>query len=139
MYNILNISEKTNLAIHALSNLARAGKGVSLSVSELANGFPVSESHLAKVMQSLVKVGIVSSSRGARGGFRFARSPKKITLLEVLEALESPINRDTCLFGRSYCDEGTCLLSGLVGEINERVRSYLARNTVHDFAFRDVR
>ncbi len=137
MYNILNISEKTNLAIHALGTLAKAGKGASLSVSELANGFPVSESHLAKVMQNLAKVGIVSSSRGAKGGFTFARSPKKITLLEVLESLESPINRDTCLFGKLYCDEGTCLLSELVGEIIEQVRSYLARKTVHDFAFRD--
>ncbi len=137
MFNVLNISEKTNLAIHALSNLAKSGEGVSLSISELAKGFPVSKSHLAKVMQNLVKAGIVNSSRGAKGGFIFTRSPEKITLLEVLEALEGPINQNSCLFGKPYCNEGTCLLSELVGQVVELVRAYLAGNTVHDFAFRD--
>jgi len=136
LYNIFNISERTNLAVHAMGKLAQADTGTSMPVSELARGLPVSESHLAKVMQTLVKAGLVASSRGAKGGFTLVRDPRKVTLLEVLETMEGRINEDTCLFGQPICREGTCIMSKLVGEVTGLVRSQLSKTSIVDFAFR---
>jgi Rrf2 family protein len=59
----------------------------------LANRFEISEAHLAKVLQRLVKAELLRSVRGPRGGFILTRAPESVTLLEVFEAV---INEHRC-------------------------------------------
>ncbi|MBU1537587.1 Rrf2 family transcriptional regulator, partial [Myxococcota bacterium] len=88
MLNSLPISEASNLAIHALAVINNLGAGKRLSVAQISTVLEVSQSHLAKVMQKLVKAGFVDSSRGANGGFILARSAKSLSLFSVVKVID---------------------------------------------------
>ena len=91
------------------------------------------ESHLAKVMQSLVKYKIVQSCRGVKGGFSFARSPDGIMLPEIYESLEGSIMPGGCLLNHEACTPGGCLLTDLLLKIEKTLMEELRAKTVADF------
>jgi Rrf2 family protein len=74
--------------ICTLIALLPAGRG--LSVDALAEFFDVPAAYLAKQMQALRRAGIAESVRGKRGGYRLARSPDDISLLDIVIAIEGP-------------------------------------------------
>ena len=125
MSSILRISEAANLGIHALVYLALERDCSPCSAGAIAKGLEVSESHLAKVMQRLAAAGMVSSTRGARGGFTIITDPDRTSLLQVLEAIDGPILSSGCLLGRGDClvHCGQMLHGG--GTVSEGVRMIL--------------
>jgi len=69
-------------------------KDEALVISQsIAKKYKVSLEYLLKIMQQLVKVNVLRSKRGPRGGFSLARPLNKISLLEVIEAVEGPMDR----------------------------------------------
>ncbi len=136
MKNILGISEASNLGIHALAYLASKGIGISLSAGQIAEDIGVSESHLSKVLQKLVKTEIISSSRGAKGGFSLQRDPSKLSLLELVEKIDGPLIITDCLLGSPICDNQECMLGDLIREVGNMVHQRLAEVTLKDLAFR---
>ena len=83
----LKISEGSSMGMHAMGLLALE-PGKPLSTKVIAQCFHVSEAHLAKIMQRLVKVGLLHSVRGPKGGFSLVKDPTTTTLLEVLQGVE---------------------------------------------------
>jgi Rrf2 family protein len=65
-------------------------EGAVLPAKALAEFHGVSESYLLKHLQALAAAGILVAAPGPRGGYRLARSPKKITVLDVVLAIEGP-------------------------------------------------
>ncbi len=135
MGNLVRISEPASLSLHAAAILARR-PGERVANQEIASTLHVSEHHLAKVMQQLVRVGIVQSTRGPHGGFELARAPKDITLLQLFEAVEGPLGDAQCLLGEPVCDGGDCLVGELVHSVHQHVRQYLAETTLARLAKR---
>ncbi len=131
MGNLLKISEAASLALHTMVYLA-ANDGRLATTHEIADLLRVSESHLAKVLQRLAKVGLVDSTRGPKGGFCLARSGDDISLLEVYEAIEGPLADTVCLLGEPVCRGEECILGGLLGTVNRQAREYLAGTTLAD-------
>ena len=132
MDTILRISDAANLAIHAMAHIARSRGGVNQSVGEIAAHQGVSEAHLSKVMQRLVKVGLVTSRRGPGGGFLLGRGAGTISLLEILEAMDGPMSDCKCLLGRKKCLFGGCALGALLTHVNHQVRVFLASRNLTD-------
>jgi Rrf2 family protein len=130
--SILRISEAANLGIHALVYLALHSDCSPCSASVIAKALSVSESHLAKVMQRLVAAGMVSSTRGARGGFTIVTDPERTSLLAVLEAIDGPILGSGCLLGREACLVHACWLAELEQETIELVHRHLGSVTLDD-------
>jgi Rrf2 family protein len=65
--------------------------------------------YLAKILQSLARFGILVSERGRNGGFRLARDPEQIRLIEVVEGFDNLGPTRQCLLGRGTCsDESGC-------------------------------
>jgi len=127
----LRISEAASLALHTVVYLA--GDPLNHhSAGTLARAICVSEAHLAKVLQRLVKAGLLVSVRGPKGGFRLARKTEEITLLEVFEAIDGPFRPDACLMHGRTCGQMGCLFGDLLGDINRQVRSYLGGRTLED-------
>ena len=132
MDTILRISDAANLAIHAMAHIARAKGGVNQSVGEIADHQGVSEAHLSKVMQRLVKVGLLTSRRGPGGGFLLRRPAATISLLEILEAMDGPMADTKCLLGRKKCLFGGCALGALLTHVNHQVRVFMASRNLTD-------
>ena len=132
MSKILKISEAASLALHTMVYLA-ANPKKKQSAKEMASVFSVSEAHLAKVMQRLGHAGLVKSQRGPKGGFVLGKDPKDITLLEVYEVTEGPLEHTPCLLGEPICN-GSCILGGLMSEVDHRVKEYLSRTTLAQLA-----
>jgi len=87
----MRISRSTSYALLALSYLARHQKdGIILSTS-ISKKYKIPVEYLLKILQQLVKVDILRSKRGPRGGFSLAKTPKKISILEVIEAVDGPM------------------------------------------------
>jgi Rrf2 family protein len=127
---VLRISDAVNLALHAMMTLAARSEGAPMSVAVMAGQLGLSENHLAKVMQRLHKVGLVTSKRGPKGGFALGRPAGEIRLLDVYEAIEGPLEERECLLAEPLCDGNCCLLGGLLSSINEQVREHLTRTTL---------
>ena len=128
--HILRISEAFSLAIHSLVLLAQK-EGVYKKVKDLAQEIGVSEAHLAKVFQRLVKVGLVGSVRGPQGGFQLARPKEEVTLLAIYEAIEGPlVEEGGCPLRRERCPFRRCIFGGLLERMGAEFRAYLSSKTL---------
>jgi len=125
---IINISEATALALHALIYL-EAQDNERVTTHEMAEGFKASEAHLAKVMQRLVKAGYVESVRGPGGGFRPAAECGSITFHDIYELFEGPLGRHVCLFNKPVCN-GHCIMGDLLHDVQKLVSSYMKNTTL---------
>lgn len=131
MDTILKISDAANMAIHALASIGRIADA-NQSVNRISTELGVSEAHLSKVMQRMVKAGLVSSRRGPGGGFLLNRGPERISLLEILEAIDGPVVDCKCLLGRKRCLFGGCAMDALASHVNHQVRAFMATHSLKD-------
>ena len=131
MIHILRISYAASLAFHADVLLARF-PDKALSVGFIASVLKVSEAHLSKVMQRLVKAGLVKSVRGPKGGYKSDSDPENTTLLEVFEAIEGPLPKNDCILGTPICQGDSCVLGNLHEIINNEVSRYLTETKLAD-------
>jgi Rrf2 family protein len=126
MSGIVKLSEASSIALHAMTLLAsEAGRHVT--VKDLASRLPVSEAHLAKVMQRLVKTGLVASVRGPGGGFTLRADPAATTLLQIYEAIEGELEVAKCMFPDRPEACSACILDDALAEANRIVHARLAR------------
>lgn len=85
------VTQTTEYALRAMVHLAEVA-GASCTSREIAHATGVPRSYLSKIMRSLVRASLVRSCRGKHGGFRLARDPVVISVLDIASAIE-PIRR----------------------------------------------
>jgi len=137
MANVLKMSDATILGLHAMVYLASQHGNVdpkAHSAREIASVLNASEAHLAKVLQRLAHVGLLSSTRGPKGGFTLAKDATAITLLDVYESLEGPFEVSRCLFSEPICSRANCIMGGLVEKVGTEVQTYLEQTTLATLA-----
>jgi Rrf2 family protein len=105
----------------------------TMSTKEVAKALTVSEAHLAKVLQRLGRAGLVQSRRGPGGGFSLVRDASAITLMQVYQGVEGPIQKQHCLLGKPVCHNG-CILGNLLDEVGDRVEQYFSQTRLSDLA-----
>ncbi|MHC4946060.1 MAG: RrF2 family transcriptional regulator [Planctomycetota bacterium] len=101
----MQVSQSAGYAIHGLLFLHLYGAGKPIQLSTIAKGLRVSESYLSKIFQTLAKSSLVSSFRGAKGGFILLKQAEEITLREVIEMIDGSIIQAKCCLGRPNCNE----------------------------------
>jgi Rrf2 family protein len=124
----MNLQISSRIAIFALLELA-ANPERQYSVAEIGSKYQISSHHLAKVMHSLGRAGLVRSTRGAGGGFQFSGSARRVTLLDVIELFE----RLGPSSGDSAAGEATAegrALGQVLGEIDDIARATLGSITL---------
>jgi Rrf2 family protein len=92
------ISASAEYALRAIVCLA-GGKGAPLTSQTVAQLSRVPAGYLAKILQQLVKAGLVTSQRGLNGGFALARPPERITLLDVVQVSDPSRRIHNCPLG----------------------------------------
>ena len=132
---MMELTRKGEYAIRGIVYLAtRPGDQVCL-LSDIAAAVDVPPTFLAKIFQQFSKIGLVKSYRGTGGGFVLGRSPDKITLLEVVEAVEGPIIPNRCVTGESECGRtNTCNVHPVWISVQDQVRNILVKVTLKDLA-----
>src|SRR5262249_48566567 len=97
---------KTGLhAIRAAVALARLPGGTFAGAAHVAKEIGAPQNYLAKLLQILAREGLLESQKGLHGGFRLARDPRKITLLDVVEPIEQVTRWSGCILGHSECSD----------------------------------
>ena len=133
MARMIQISGATAIAVHGMWMLALA-ESRAVHVRDIADSLGVSVNHLAKVFQRLGKSGLVEAERGPLGGVRLAKSADRITLLEIVEAIEGPVENGSCLFKRGNCALGDCILGKKWERLNDEMRKYFIETTLDKIA-----
>jgi Rrf2 family protein len=131
MAGLVKVSAAASLGLHAAMLLARAGTSL-VRTRDLGERIGASQAHLVKVLQSLTRAGLVETERGPRGGARLARPAGEITLLQVYEAVEGPLEASECLLERPVCDGTCCMVGKTLYRMNQEVRQHLARTSLAD-------
>jgi len=83
----VKLQKNTLAAIYSVLEFA-ANPGRQLSAAEIARQYRISPHHLAKVLRSLGRTGLLESVRGVGGGYRFTGNAKRLTLMDVIELFE---------------------------------------------------
>lgn len=99
----MQITRQADYATRAILYLARVGKGERIATSQVAKEQKIPPSFLAKIISQLSIAGLLHTSRGARGGISLSRDPEQITLLEVIEAIDGPIQLNMCVERGGVC------------------------------------
>ena len=87
----MRVSRSTGYALLAVGFIAKhQGKGVVLSQA-ISKEYDIPLEYLLKILQQLVRASVLRSKRGPRGGFSLAKTPPKITMLEIIEAVDGPL------------------------------------------------
>jgi len=124
----MQITRQADYAVRAVLHLTRLGKDKMAATSTVAAGQHIPPSFLAKIISQLSVAGVLHTARGAHGGVTLARDPKDISLLEVVEAIDGPIQVNECVQGNGMCSlEQECPVRAVwcdaQAELVQRLRS----------------
>ncbi|MCW8133581.1 MAG: Rrf2 family transcriptional regulator [Planctomycetota bacterium] len=96
-------------ALRAMAYMAQLSPGKYVLARDMGRELGIPSNYLSKVLQSLARHGLLESQRGRNGGFRLERSPKEITIYEILSSVEFMGRYETCVLGHKECrDEDAC-------------------------------
>lgn len=126
---MFTIKARVDYGLMIMLELAREPKQI-LSLSGLAKQLHISSIYLIQISQSLTKAGLIKSKEGAQGGYILARPASRISLLEIIEALEGNI-QTRCLSGKEACPclDG-CRARGVWGFILFDIKAVLKAKTL---------
>lgn len=127
------IRRKTDYGLRALMALARADR--PLRAEELAEREQAPIAFLHKALTDLTNAGILDAQRGPAGGFTLAHSPREITVLAAIEAMQGPVAVSHCVLGDDACPrQESCGLRRAWEKVQQNVARFLRNLTVHDLA-----
>ena len=131
MSRLFALSEASSIALHGLVLIAKSKEG--LKVVDIAEKIDSSKHHVAKVLQRLVKAGLLASHRGPGGGFRLKLPPDEIDLLKIYETIEGEISISKCPLDKPICPFDKCIINNITGKMTAEFKDYLKSQTVKMF------
>jgi len=87
----MRMSRSTGYALLAVGYIAKNQDKKIILSQDISNKYDIPLEYLLKILQQLVRANVLRSKRGPRGGFSLAKSPNKITMLQVIEAVDGPM------------------------------------------------
>ena len=124
------VTRKTDYAVRCILYLAQAKEQVA-NVTEVSRQMHIPKTFLAKIFQKLAKAGLVASQRGMNGGFRLAKEPRKISLLDIMEAIQGPLCVNVCAVDRKKCKRSAvCSVHPFWVELRQEMNQRLKEQTI---------
>ncbi len=124
------LNRETQYAIRTLIALSESSE-TFVSTRNLAEQLGIPYFFLSKILQKLVRRGLVDSRKGLGGGVRLRRPPEEITGLMVLEAVDDTEFLESCVLGFPQCnDHNPCAYHHEWGGIRDRIRHLFATHTL---------
>ena len=124
---MIRLSRLSDYGLVILTHMAGRPRGEVHSARELADTSRLPRPTVSKILKMLVRAGLVASRRGVEGGYQLSRSPREISVAEVISAIEGPFGLTDCTSSGGHpCDlELTCPTEGHWHRINRAVHSAL--------------
>ena len=124
---MFKLSKKADYGLIALKHLANHRQEHACSASEIAEGYGISATLMAKVLQKLAKHGLVAAKHGSSGGYQLARPAERISTLEVLTAIDGPVLITSCVTSHGNCDAtDRCSIKEPLQRVNESILGVLS-------------
>ena len=122
-------------AVRAMLHLATENSNKNVQIQDISKKWDIPENFLRKIIPLLAKVGLVMSVRGSGGGIKLGKSSKKITALDVIEAVEGKIFLNKCLFSEDICDRSDwCSMHEVWEEAQESLKKVLKSKSIAQLA-----
>jgi len=132
---MLRLSKKADYALIAMKHLARRGDRGSSSAREIAAMYDIPIELMAKVLQRLVRRGLLASHQGTRGGYELARRPTQISVADVIQAIDGPVAVTACSSDENQCEQfAKCNVRDPLWKVRERIVQALGECTIAELA-----
>lgn len=132
---MLRLSKKADYALMAMRRLAQKAGAPSTSAREIAEQYDIPIELMAKVLQRLVRTGLLVSTQGTRGGYTLSRPSTSISVVDVIQAIDGPLTVTACSSENSDCDQySKCSVRGPLWQIRERIVAALGTVTIAEMA-----
>lgn len=131
----LELTKRGDYAVRAMLALARGSGNGLLSARRISDAMAIPVRFLPQVLGDLQRAGLVEALPGRSGGYRLAKPPGEISLLDVIEAVEGDGRRRSCVLRGGPCGvDGTCDVHDVFFEGQEAIRTTFAGTTLADLA-----
>ncbi len=133
---MLRLSKKADYALMAMKHMAVHGDRGSSSAREIAGQYDIPIELLAKVLQRLVRGGLLGSQQGTRGGYQLARTPDRISVADVIQVIDGPVAVTACSsFDDGACEQfSKCNVRDPLWRVRERILAALGECTIAELA-----
>ena len=129
------ITRATEYSIRAVLHLAAKHASPVVTKQEICAEEGITPAFLTKILQPLIRQGIVRSKRGVAGGFALARPPEQLTLLDVMRAAEEPMALNLCLIEKDCCERTcSCPVHTLWAQARGALEEIFSKRSVADLA-----
>ena len=126
----MQLTRAADYGVRVMIHLASADPSARVSLTELSEAADVSPAFLSKVLQRLVRSGLIASRRGKKGGFEMLARDRAVSLLEILQALDGVPELNVCLQASGCHRSQWCGAHEVWGLAQARMRETLAAATL---------
>ena len=128
------ITRQADYAVRCVLFLSKEPERI-ISANEISKSMAIPRSFLAKILQRLSRKGIVESTQGVSGGFQLAKKPARISLLEVIEAVQGPSAMNVCAIDKRICRlSRTCAVHPIWVDLRKDVEKRLKNENFAELA-----
>src|SRR4051812_3690703 len=132
---MLRLSKKADYALIAMKHLTLHSDRGAASAREIAEQYDIPIELMAKVLQRLVRGGLLASHQGTRGGYQLARIPAQISVADVIQAIDGPVAVTACSAEEAQCEQfSKCNVRDPLWRVRERILSALGECTIAELA-----
>jgi Rrf2 family protein len=132
---MLRLSKKADYALIAMKHLASHPAAGTASAREIAEEYGVPPELLAKVLQRLVRGGLLVSHQGIRGGYALGRPASQISVADVIHAIDGPMTITACSEGDDRCEQyARCSVRDPLWRLKDRIVGALATFMISELA-----
>jgi len=136
----VRLSQTAEYALRATLHIAAGDGDSAISVGDIAESLSVPRNYLSKILHQLGRAGVLTSTRGPKGGFRLATSPDQLTLAEIVDPVDPMSDDRRCLLGRSECsDVDSCVAHEAWRKVADEMQVFFRETTLADLAHREPR
>mgnify|MGYP001392389430 FL=1 len=128
----MKLTTKSRYAINALAELLVYAGNTPVRLKDISEKQNIELNYLEQIFRKLRLAGIVKSTRGRNGGYVYASDPTKISIKQIMDAVEEDLDATNCA-GASSCFEGRqCSSHKLWDDLNHVVENYLSKIFIND-------
>ena len=128
----MKLSTKARYGLRAITEIAKSYGGAPAKRKEIAEKQGLSDSYLENILIVLKNIRIIETTRGSNGGYVLCRAPSEISVLEIVEALEGPLELVECVSSSKNCEKSNRCSARMVGASYRLWRKSLSAKTLQD-------